>query len=78
MRFDPTTETFTEFKSLTYKTPNGTGTTYGAAGDRDGNGWWAEMTIDTIGHADAQDRPDLGAQAAARRDGQGSRHRRAA
>src|SRR5580704_12834838 len=54
LRFDPDTETFTEFKSLTFKTPNGTGTTYGAAGDRDGNGWWAEMTIDTIGHADAQ------------------------
>ena len=41
LRFDPATETFTEFKSLTYKTPNGTGVTYGAAGDRDGNGWWA-------------------------------------
>jgi streptogramin lyase len=53
LRFDPATETFTEYKSVTYKTPNGTGTTYGAAGDRDGNGWWAEMTIDTIGHADA-------------------------
>ncbi|HLH95982.1 MAG TPA: carboxypeptidase regulatory-like domain-containing protein [Xanthobacteraceae bacterium] len=54
LRFDPATETFTEYKSLTYKTPNGTGTTYGAAGDRDGNGWWAEMTLDTIGHGDAQ------------------------
>jgi streptogramin lyase len=49
LRFDPQTETFTEFKSLTYKTPNGTGVTYGAAGDRSGNGWWAEMTLDTIG-----------------------------
>jgi streptogramin lyase len=54
LRFDPESETFTEFKSLTYKTANGTGTTYGAAGDRDGNGWWAEMTIDIIGKADAQ------------------------
>jgi streptogramin lyase len=54
LRFDPTTETFTEYKSVTYKTPNGTGTTYGAAGDRLGNGWWAEMTLDIIGHADAQ------------------------
>jgi streptogramin lyase len=53
LRFDPTTETFTEYKSLTYKTPNGTGTTYGAAGDRLGNGWWAEMTLDIIGHGDA-------------------------
>jgi streptogramin lyase len=49
LRFDPDTESFTEFKSVTYKTPNGTGLTYGAAGDRDGNGWWAEMTLDTIG-----------------------------
>jgi streptogramin lyase len=49
LRFDPQTETFTEFKSLTYKTPNGTGMTYGAAGDRYGNGWWAEMTLDIIG-----------------------------
>jgi len=49
LRFDPETETFTEFKSVTYKTPNGTGLTYGAAGDRNGNGWWAEMTLDLIG-----------------------------
>ncbi len=54
LRFDPATETFTEYKSLTYKTPNGTGTTYGAAGDREGNGWWAEMTLDIIGHGDAK------------------------
>src|SRR5215813_12456606 len=52
LRFDPKSETFTEFKSITYKTPNGTGVTYGAAGDRDGNGWWAEMTLDTIGKGD--------------------------
>ena len=49
LRFDPKTETFTEFKSVTYKTPNGTGTTYGAAADRDGNGYWAEMVLDTVG-----------------------------
>jgi streptogramin lyase len=54
LRFDPQSETFTEYKSRTYKTPNGTGTTYGAAGDREGNGWWAEMTLDIIGHADAK------------------------
>jgi hypothetical protein len=52
LRFDPETESFTEFKSLTYKTPNGTGVTYGAAGDRNGNGWWAEMTLDIIGKGD--------------------------
>ncbi len=53
LRFDPKAEKFTEFKSMTYKTPNGNGLTYGAAGDRDGNGWWAEMIIDTIGKADS-------------------------
>jgi streptogramin lyase len=49
LRFDPKTETFTEFKSATYKTPNGTGVTYGAAADRDGNGYWAEMVLDIVG-----------------------------
>jgi streptogramin lyase len=52
LRFDPKAETFAEFKSLTYKTVNGTGVTYGAAADRDGNGWWAEMQLDIIGRAD--------------------------
>lgn len=52
LRFDPRTEKFTEYKSITYKTPNGTGTTYGAAGDRNGNGYWAEMTLDIIGVGD--------------------------
>jgi streptogramin lyase len=56
LRFDPKTETFSEYKSLTYKTANGTGVTYGAAVDRNGKGWWAEMQIDIIGHAD----PDSG------------------
>ena len=52
LRFDPKSETFTEFKSITPKTVNGNGVTYGAAVDRDGKGWWAEMIIDTIGTAD--------------------------
>jgi len=56
LRFDPKSETFKEFKSITYQMPNGTGVTYGAAADRDGHGWWAEMQLDTIGHAD----PDSG------------------
>jgi streptogramin lyase len=50
LRFDPQTKEFTGFKSVTLKTQNGNGTTYGTAGDRDGNGWWAEMMVDTIGH----------------------------
>jgi virginiamycin B lyase len=49
LRFDPSAEKFTEFKSITYKTANGTGITYGTAADRDGNGYWAEMILDTIG-----------------------------
>ncbi len=53
VRFDPVTEQFTDFKSITpYKSPKGSGMTYGAAGDRDGNGWWAQMALDTIGRGD--------------------------
>jgi streptogramin lyase/mono/diheme cytochrome c family protein len=53
LQFDPITEKFTEFKSgLSFKNARGTNSTYGAAGDRDGNGWWAQMAFDTIGKAD--------------------------
>jgi streptogramin lyase len=53
LRFDPQTEKFTDFKSLTpFKNAKGTNSTYGAAGDRDGNGWWAQMAFDTIGKAE--------------------------
>ena len=52
--FDPEAEKFTEFKSVTAKTANGNGVTYGAAGDRDGNGWWAEMIIDIVNKGDVQ------------------------
>jgi streptogramin lyase len=52
LRFDPRTETFTEFKSPIYKTPNGTGVTYGLAADREGNGWWEEMTLDIVNKGD--------------------------
>jgi streptogramin lyase len=55
LRFDPNAAKFTEFKSITYKTANGTGITYGTAADRDGNGYWAEMILDTIGVGDGQD-----------------------
>jgi streptogramin lyase len=49
VRFDPATEKFTEFKSRPPgATPRGAGATYGAAGDRDGNGWWAQMAMDTV------------------------------
>ncbi|HEX9462733.1 MAG TPA: carboxypeptidase regulatory-like domain-containing protein [Alphaproteobacteria bacterium] len=54
LRFDPDSEKFTEFKSPLYKTPQGTGLTYGLAADRDGNGWWAEMSIDIVNKGDPQ------------------------
>jgi streptogramin lyase len=51
--FDPVSEKFTDFKSKTpYQNTKGTNMTYGAAGDRDGNGWWAQMAFDTVGKAD--------------------------
>jgi streptogramin lyase/mono/diheme cytochrome c family protein len=53
VRFDPKTEKFDGFKSVQpYNNPKGTGMTYGAAGDRDGNGWWTQMALDTIGRGD--------------------------
>ena len=52
LKFNPKTLEFTEFKTTQYKRPEGVGGTYGAAGDRDGNGYWAEMAWDTIGKAD--------------------------
>lgn len=54
LRFDPDTQKFTGYKSVTYKTPNGTGVTYGAAGDRNGNGYWAVMIHDIIGVGDGR------------------------
>jgi streptogramin lyase len=49
VRFDPAAEKFTEYKSLIpLKNPKGLAATYGAAGDRDGNGWWAQMAMDTV------------------------------
>ena len=54
LRFDPQTRQWTDYKTATYKTPNGTGITYGAAGDRAGNGYWAVMIHDVIGVADGR------------------------
>ncbi len=49
VRFDPAAEKFTEFKSsIPEKNARGSGATYGAAGDRDGNGWWAQMAMDRV------------------------------
>src|SRR5215813_13314527 len=55
LQFDPEAEKFVDFKSKTpYQNPKGTGMTYGAAGDRDGVGWWAQMAMDTIGRGDPE------------------------
>jgi len=49
VRFDPVSEKFTEFRStIPEKNARGQGATYGAAGDRDGNGWWSQMAMDTV------------------------------
>ena len=52
VRFDPETKQFTEFKSPIYKNADGIGNTYGLAADGDGNGWWAQMNMDTVSKAD--------------------------
>jgi streptogramin lyase len=49
LRFDPKTQKFKEFVSLTQ--PGGS---YGMTGDRDGNGWWTQISIDIIGHSDVE------------------------
>ena len=55
LRFDPTTEKFIEYKSPTPKSATGSiGLTYGVAADRDGNGYWAQMAMDTIGIGDGK------------------------
>lgn len=49
LRFDPTTNTFQEFRSVTQRPGS---QTYGVAVDADGNGWWAQMAIDIVGRSD--------------------------
>jgi streptogramin lyase len=52
IRFDPETGKFQEFKSLHYANEEGTGNTYGVAADSEGNGYWAQMSIDMVGKSD--------------------------
>jgi streptogramin lyase len=55
LRFHPVAEKFTEYKSPTPKGANGAiGLTYGVAADRDGNGYWAQMAMDTVGVGDGK------------------------
>jgi streptogramin lyase len=51
-RFDIAKESFTEYKSITYKNEQGTATVYGLAADRVGNGWWLLMQQDLIDYGD--------------------------
>ena len=46
LRFDPDTKKFRYFQNKTI----GDGNTYGTAGDRLGNGWWAQFNQDIVGH----------------------------
>jgi streptogramin lyase len=53
LRFNIEKETFTEFKSVSYKMPDGgPATVYGLASDRDGNGWWLLMSYDLVNYSD--------------------------
>jgi streptogramin lyase len=54
LRFDPKTKQFTEFKSVTPISEEGTGESYGVTGDSEGNGWWAQMFIDRVDKGDVQ------------------------
>ena len=47
IRYDPAARAFSAFTS-----PTQPGRTYGATGDRDGNGWWTQIGIDVIGRGD--------------------------
>ena len=47
LQFDPDTKKFAFFQNKTI----GDGNSYGAAGDRLGNGWWAQFNQDIVGHA---------------------------
>lgn len=52
VKFDPKTSQFTMFRTTDVKRSFGNGSSFAAAGDRLGNGYWTEMAFDTIGKAD--------------------------
>lgn len=49
IRFNPTTQEFEEFLSITQPGPS-----YGIAADRHGNAWWTQIGIDIIGFSDIE------------------------
>src|SRR5262249_43679976 len=54
IRFDPRTKEWKEFKSVTQIDSDGNPDTYGVAGTRDGNAFWAQMDIDIVGKSDIE------------------------
>ncbi len=59
LRFDPNTRQFTEFRSVTQISAEGTGPSYGVTGDHEGNGWWTQMFIDRVGKGDVKAKKSL-------------------
>ena len=49
VRFDPKTQTYTAFTSVTQPGPS-----YGMTADRHGNGWWTQMGQDIVGFVDTR------------------------
>src|SRR5262249_12783437 len=55
MKFDPNTKTFTEFKYPHTGSDIGDASfLYGVMGDKDGNGWWSQMSGDMEARADTE------------------------
>jgi len=54
LRFDPELKQFTDFKSPTLFNSDGSASPYGLAADGQGNAWWAEMSIDIVGHSNVE------------------------
>lgn len=52
--FDPKTQTWAGYRNPATPKELGITGTYGMAGDRDGNGWWAEYAIDVMVKGDGQ------------------------
>jgi streptogramin lyase len=53
--FDPATEKFTPFTAtMPFKNTGRADSSYGAVVDREGNGWWDQMGLDTLGKADTR------------------------
>ena len=66
IRFDPETKKFTDFISPSVKEPKFS--TYGVAGDSDGNGWWAIVTDEKVGRGDPKTGKTLEVPFAPRRE----------